>query len=106
MSSFRMASGTPVDKVATAGMGGAVKRRCPGKPTNEVPEHMRGIPEHQRHSLRRLPDAKSTSAWECTVCFRRESRKRLESTKCLGGGAKSKSETLALWNAERTKARR
>ena len=67
---------------------------------------MRGIPEHQRHVLRRLPNAKGTSTWECTVCFRKESRKRLESTKCMGPGAKTKSELLALQNAERVKARR
>ena len=87
--------------VLTAGRGGTVKRACPGKATNETPEHMSGIPENQRHSLRR-----AGAIWECEVCLRRECRKRLESTKCLGPGAKTKSEILALRNAERTQARR
>ncbi len=83
-----------------------MKRRCPGRPTNEVPAHMRGIPDDQRHSLRRAADANGTSTWERTVCSRREGRKRLESTKCLGAGAKTAVEISALQIAERTKARR
>jgi len=79
-----------------------LNRACVGKP-EEGPEPAveEGPPDPTRHKLRR-----AGKDWECSVCLRRESKKRLEETRCRGPGTKTKSELLVLHNAERVQTRR
>ena len=76
-------------------------RVCSGRPAPVGPAAEEGPPDPTRHNLRR-----AGKDWECAVCSRRDSKKRLEATRCRGPGAKTKSELLVLHNADRLQAQR
>ena len=74
-----------------------LERRCRGQDPDSDSDN--DVPPAERHVLRRVKG--KDAGYECAVCHRRDSKRRLSRTRCRGPGAKTKSELLTLANAER-----
>ena len=79
-----------------------LERRCRGQDPDSDSDN--DVPLAERHVTRRV-EGKDT-LYECAVCLRRNSKGRLIRTRCRGAGVKTKSELLALANAERAVQKR